>query len=446
MFFLLFILDKIRKSYNIKEKRWVIFMNPILKREFFVPDPEGHVMPDRRLYLYGSLDISGNQGYCSKYQRVFSTDDPNLENWTDHGICFENTKEHPAVSWAPDMRLSAPDCIHKDGKYYMFLCSSINQMEAVSVADNPAGPFEKAEPVGYANGDGIDPAVFVDDDGKAYLFWGQFNLRGGQLNDDMHSLIESTVCRHILTDAEHGFHEGACIRKRKGIYYLIFADITRGKPTCLSYAMSDKPLGPYTKKGVIIDNINCDPNVWNNHGSIEEFKGQWYVFYHRSSQNGRYSRRACAEKIYFNEDGTIDEVEMTSQGASDPIDAFGKIDASVACRVRGNGYIAPDPNGLNGEILTSCGGGNFWAEDWAEYKYLAFGNGANAAEFFIRGSGEAAVMTENGERLGEIKIDSKEFSAVKMPLKEIAGVKPIWLLFRGKGIDVVWFRFQKIEK
>ena len=83
-------------------------MNPILKREFFVPDPEGHVMPDGRLYLYGSLDISGRQDYCSKYQRVFSTDDPKMETWVDHGVCFENTARNPSVAWAPDMRLSAP--------------------------------------------------------------------------------------------------------------------------------------------------------------------------------------------------------------------------------------------------------------------------------------------------------------------------------------------------
>ena len=420
-------------------------MNPILKREFFVPDPEGHVMPDGRLYLYGSLDISGRQDYCSKYQRVFSTDDPKMETWTDHGVCFENTARNPSVAWAPDMRLSAPDCIHKGGRYYMYLCSSVNQMEAVSVADSPAGPFLKAEPVGYADGDGIDPAVLVDDDGSAYLFWGQFSLRGGKLSDDMHSVIESTVCRSLLTDAEHGFHEGACIRKRKGIYYLVFADRTRGKPTCLSYATSDRPLGPYRKRGVIIDNIDCDPNVWNNHGSIEEFRGQWYVFYHRSSQNGRYSRRACVEKIYFNEDGTIDEVEMTSQGASDPIDAFQKIDASVACRVRGNCRIVPDPQGINGEILADCGGGNFWAEDWAEYKYFQFGAGADRMEICCRGAGRIIVKTEGGRVLGETETDGREFAVRSLALQKVEGVRPLWLLFDGRGIDVAWFRFAKAE-
>ena len=81
--------------------------------------------------------------------------------------------------------------------------------------------------------------------------------------------------------------------------------------------------------------------------------------YHRSSQGSLFSRRACAEKIYFNPDGSIGEVEMTSQGASDPIDAYKTIEASLACRMKGNCYIAPDINGINDEILCNCDGGNW---------------------------------------------------------------------------------------
>ena len=147
----------------------------------------------------------------------------------------------------------------------------------------------------------------MDDDGEVYYLWGQFNLRGAKLTKDM-QIDESTLETAILTEQEHGFHEGASLRKRNGKYYLVYTDISRGKATCLSYAIADKPLGPYRKGGVIIDNIYCDPSTWNNHGSIEEFCGQWYVFYHRSSQNTIVNRRVCAEPVYFNEDGTINEV------------------------------------------------------------------------------------------------------------------------------------------
>lgn len=82
-----------------------------------------------------------------------------------------------------------------------------------------------------ADGDGIDPAVFIDDDGTAYYFWGQFQLRGGILTDDMTALIPESVKSNILTEHEHGFHEGASIRKRNGKYYLVYTDISRGRAT-----------------------------------------------------------------------------------------------------------------------------------------------------------------------------------------------------------------------
>lgn len=89
------------------------------------------------------------------------------------------------------------------------------------------------------------------------------------------SIDPSTLCTNLINEAEHGFHEGASIRKRNGIYYLVYTDISRGRATCLSYTMSHSPLGPFEKKGVIIDNTGCDPQTWNNHGSIAEFNGRW---------------------------------------------------------------------------------------------------------------------------------------------------------------------------
>ena len=117
----------------------------------------------------------------------------------------------------------------------------------------------------------------------------------------MREIDESTLNTHLLTEEEHGFHEGSSVRKRNGIYYFVYTDISRGKASCLSYATSKSPLGPFKKGGVIIDNTGSDPDNWNNHGSIAEYNGQWYVFYHRASHNSNYSRRTCVEPIYFNE-------------------------------------------------------------------------------------------------------------------------------------------------
>ena len=443
-------------------------MNPILPRQFFVPDGEAHVMPDGRLYLYGSLDISGNDAYCSKEHRVFSTDNPKLERWIDHGTAFCNTAADSRVPWRPDTVLSAPDAIEKDGKYYMFVCGEPG-FEGVAQADSPAGPFGPARPIPIADGDGIDPAVFVDDDGQAYLFWGQFHLRGARLNPDMCSIDETTLCQNLLTEEAHGFHEGSSLRKRGGIYYLVYTDISRGNATCLSYATAAHPLGPYQKRGTIIDNMYCDPKTWNNHGSIAEYGGQWYVFYHRASQNSIFSRRACAEPIYFNEDGSISEVEMTSQGASGPICAYCPVDASLACRVFGGAYIAPfeaaggtAENGnsaetarkaesslLTGgstvrEVLTGCGRGT-WSEGWAEYKYLDFGTGG-ALRFEIRASGKGriTVKTKNRTILGSCEVNQDTLTLLSASVQNApAGIQPVWLFFDGKNITVDYFCFYR---
>ncbi|MDA1044276.1 MAG: family 43 glycosylhydrolase, partial [Verrucomicrobia bacterium] len=264
-------------------------MNPILPLQHFVPDPEARVWEDGRVYFYGSYDFSGDLAFCSTQYRVFSSAD--LVEWTDHGVSFRAEDAYPEEA-CPGVPLCAPDCVYKDGLYYMYFCLA-DQSEGVASSELPYGPFKNAVPVEGAHGDGIDPAVLVDDDGQAYYYWGQFRCRAARLLPNMSALDMATRVDNLIDEASHGFHEGASMRKRNGVYYLIYSDISRGKPTCLSYATSRSPLGPFKKGGVIIDNADCDVASWNNHGSIVEFKGQWYVFYHRSSQASACSRRAC---------------------------------------------------------------------------------------------------------------------------------------------------------
>lgn len=410
-------------------------MNPILPRKYFIPDAEAHVMPDGRLYLYGSSDCSGSKEYCGNEYRVFSTADLKTGEWMDHGVSFRNTIQEPGIPWRPGVPLYAPDAIHRNGNYYLYICGQ-DAFEAVAVSDRPYGPFQQAKPIIGADGDSIDPAVFIDDDGQAYYLWGQFALKGARLQDDMATLDQSSIRTGILTEQEHGFHEGASMRKRNGKYYIVYTDISRGKATCMSYAISENPLGPYRKGGVIIDNTYCDPGTWNNHGSIEEFQGQWYVFYHRSSQNGFTCRRVCAEPIYFNADGSIDEVVMTSQGTSGPIAAFQEFDAAIVCRMKGNLYIAPDETKNGREILTNCGGGN-WTQDWAEYRYLDFSDGANTLKIRTSGKGVVTLLTEGGCLVGKCGIDSEQFTVFEMKLDtQLKGIKPIWLCIDGRGISI----------
>jgi len=437
-------------------------MNPLLPRSFFMADGEAHVMPDGRLYMVGSTDHSGSKDYCGHEHHIWSTDDPALENWVDHGTVFSNSASDPGIPWAPGVPLYAPDMIYKDGRYYLYMCGA-NNFEAVASAEKPEGPYKDARRIEGADGDGIDPTVFVDDDGTAYLLWGQFHLRGAKLMDNMYELDRESFTDNILTEQLHGFHEGASMRKIGNRYYIVYTDISRGRATCMSYAVSDSPLGPYKKGGVIVDNTYCDPCTWNNHGSIQFYKGRWFVFYHRSSQNGQTCRRMCAEPIEVLPDGSIPEVQMSSNGASAPIDPFHVIDGACACRMKGKMFIAPDPDEPGKELLMDCGGGN-WLEAWAEYRTLDFGrsSGAREYEFCVNasGSGRIVLMTEKEGRIaaadltanvnsasGDRPADNGVFRTVCCPLSKIPeGEQTVWLLFEGEGMKLRSFRFRSINQ
>ena len=255
-------------------------MNPILPLKHFIPDVGAHVGHDGRLYAYGSQDLSGNHSYCSHHYRVFSTD--NMIDWQDHGESFATAGPNAQTPWS-NVELFAPDCVYYQGTYYLYFCQR-DRSEGVATSTNPAGPFREATTIPGAHQDAIDPAAFVDDDGQAYLYWGQYHLRGARLNADMRTLDESTVNRSIFNEEEHGFHEGSSMRKRGDTYYLGVLRHRSRQGDLSQLCHSKAPLGPFTKQGVIIDNDGCDPGNWNNHGSICEFQGQWYIFYHRASQ------------------------------------------------------------------------------------------------------------------------------------------------------------------
>lgn len=338
-------------------------MNPILPPQFYIPDVEARQWEDGIVYLYGSSDKGGENAYCSQEYYVFGSED--MKHWTVYPGSFRSENVHRLQSRT--VSLYAPDCEKIGDKYCLFYCQE-NGEEGVAYSDTPYGPFQNARSIEPADTDGIDPAILVDDDGSLYYFWGQYHAKGGKLDLESGKIIPDTVTEDVLTEEEHGFHEGISIRKRNGIYYLIYSDISRGRPTCLGYAVSERPLGPYKKGGIIIDNTGCDPKSWNNHGSIAQINGNWYVFYHRSTHNSHFSRQVCAESIFFNQDGTIDEVEMTTQGIEGPLDCFRPLEAYRGCRLEGGCYIDACGEGEQCyQYITHFGVGNR-----VTYKYLTF--------------------------------------------------------------------------
>jgi len=419
-------------------------MNPILPMNYYIPDVEARQWNNKKIYLYGSKDIPGNDEYCSYDYQVFSSED--LIHWCRHDNVF-TSQNHGLYSAHKTSPLYAPDCAYIHNKYYLFYCQADNA-EGFAVSDNPEGPFHDALPISPADNDSIDPAVLVDDDGSVYYYWGQYHAKGGKLSSDLRTV--TSITDNLLTEEEHGFHEGISIRKRNGLYYLSFSDISRGRPTCIGYAVSRNPLGPFVKKNIIIDNTGCDPQTWNNHGSIACINGEWYVFYHRSTHNSFFSRQVCAEKINFNEDGTIDEVEMTTQGIEGPLACSRTMEAYRACMLSGSVYVDDYSDENNSyEYLTNIHNG-----DWAVYKYINFDKGITettieASSQSYGGTIQIFLDMLESEPVGTIEIKGTggkyEFRPFKGRIKpDVSGIHAVYLKFTGnKGIlmNLKEFRF-----
>lgn len=431
--------------------------NPICPPGLNIADPTTRVWQDGKLYVYGSRDDNPNS-YCSHDHWVMSTSD--LINWEYFPDAFNTVGPKDKVLYN-DRVLYAPDCMYKDGTYYLYYCQPGRDgtNEGVATSFSPTGPFSNAQlmniPKRFSQ---IDPGVFIDDDGQAYYTWGQFSAKIAKLKPNMTEIDTSTIINGVLTSEMHEFHEGNYMIKRNGIYYMVYAHNGRhGHPTCIGYSTSKSPMGPYTYGGVIIDNEGCDPGNHNNHGSIVEFKGQWYVFYHRSTHSSKMMRKACIEPIEFLADGSIPEVQMTSQGVGKPLDAFAEIEAERACLLSGN--VRVETFSFDADNLVSTSNNDQLAQiqnsDNAAFKSVNFGSGAS---FFM-----ATIASESNGGIIELRIDSingavlgscnvpttggwKNWETVKCSIKKVSGVHELYLLFSGNN-DVLFnidkFQFQK---
>ncbi len=416
--------------------------NPISPPGVYIADPSSHVY-DGKLYIYGSSDESPNY-YCSDRHDVLSTSD--LKTWTLTKNTFSSKGKNDQVPYN-DAVLFAPDVAYKNGTYYLYYCQPDKFAEGVASSKSPLGPFVNGRAINLYGNNQIDPCVFIDDDGQAYYIWGQFQAKMAKLKPNMMEIDSSTIKNNVVTEKEHFFHEGGYMVKRNGIYYFVYAHMGRaGRPTSLGYATSKSPMGPFKYGGVIIDNDHCDPQTWNNHGSLIEFKGQWYVLYHRSTHGSKMMRKACIEPIFFNKDGSINEVEMTTQGAGKALDAKQKIDAERACLLYGNVRI--EAVSVDNEALTQIKTG-----DNAGYKYIDFKNGVdtivvNVTPSKFAGTIDIALDNSWGPSIGSIKIPSSNNSNENLELsnkiKNVKGVHAVWLRFNSENVEsfkLDWFKF-----
>ena len=289
--------------------------NSWMKGPLYTADPSARVWNingKEVLYVYTSHDMEPAQG-CDRMDRyhVFSTED--MVNWTDHGEIMNAATVRKQAGWGCEGFMWAPDCVYNptNKTYYLYFphptnTANWNSTWRIGVATSKF-PDKEFRVQGYIEGmpAEIDPCVFVDDDGQPYIYnGGGGKMYGGKLKkNDWTKLDGAMTSMTGMSD----FHEGAWVHKRNGIYYLSYADNNPGANR-LRYATSSSPLGPWKHEGIYLQPTTCD----TSHGSIVEYKGQWYAFYHTSDASGQGNLRSvCVDKLYYNSDGTIQEVKQT---------------------------------------------------------------------------------------------------------------------------------------
>ena len=362
--------------------------NPYMPLWEHIPDGEPYVFedPDQpgkyRVYVYGSHDNLVD-AYCGRDQVVWSASVDSLNKWRYDGVILVVDKNRDGekfdsagtadVLYAPDVTLVTD----KDGKktYYLFPNDQTGYRNGlIAKSSRPDGPFEVCnwnadDPVKVDGIYGFDPAVFIDDDGCVYGYWGFGHSMAAEIDPTTMCTVKpgtKVVDGMISGYKEPGkfrFFEASSIRKIKDKYVFIYSRFTEdgefGLPTSnytLAYCYSDNPLGPWTYGGTIIDGrarekdeqgnviASATPDG-NTHGSICEIKGQWYVFYHRQTGTDEYARQAMVAPISVKvEEGKggkveISEGEYNSQGfALNGLDPFERHSAGICCW-----YTGPKP-------------------------------------------------------------------------------------------------------
>lgn len=329
--------------------------NPYLPKWEYIPDGEPRVFGDR-VYVYGSHDKAGSDEFCDYVLKCWSAPVSDLTKWVCHGDIFrvKETRDHKSdTDWTNDKtRLFAPDVVCKDGKYYLY-AYIVNAKGCVAVSDKPEGPFKLLSKYSYTipddiccNGWFIDPGVLVDDDGRVYIYCGYLRSFLAEVNpDNMYEILDGTCVQDFIPNkvTEQGgfdseeklFFEAASMRKIGNTYYMIYSPKHCSR---LAYATSESPTGPFSYRGYIVDN-GVDYPGGNDHGSIAEINGEWYIFYHRMTNGSIMSRRGCVEKIKINPDGSIDPVEMTSGGFEKSLNPYEITPADIACVLTGSAKV-----------------------------------------------------------------------------------------------------------
>ena len=342
--------------------------NPFVQT-WYTSDP-APLVHDGTMYVYTGHDEDHADFFWMQEWRVYSTRD--MVNWQDHGspLALES------FSWADD-RAWASQCIERDGKFFWYICAHSRRSHGmaigVAVSDSPTGPFRDAigRPL-YEDGkwDHIDPTVMIDDDGQAWLMWGNPRVYYLKLNRDMISyegevgllpMTEQAFGSPAMNEREKGkkykdsYVEGPWLTKRQGTYQLLYA--AGGVPEHISYSTAPHPTGPWTYAGEIMP--LCDTKSFTNHCGVADYQGHSYFFYHTGKLpgGGGFGRSVAVEEFQYNPDGSFPTIQPTDEGVKplSTFDPYRKVEAETMAFSRG---VKTEQNDQVGVYVTDIHNGD----------------------------------------------------------------------------------------
>jgi len=415
--------------------------NPIIQT-IYTADPAPMVYKDT-LFLYTGHDDDKSTWFTMKDWHIYATTD--MVNWTDKGVGLSLKTFDWAVkdAWAGQ-------CIYRNGKFYWYVpvnAKGLGMSIGVAVSEKPTGPFKDAlgKPLIHSGNGDIDPTVFIDNDGQAYLYWGNPYLKYVKLNEDMISfsgdIMTVPLTKEGFSTRSKGadkrpseYEEGPWLYKRNDLYYLLYP--AGGVPEHLAYSTAPSATGPWTYRDTIMAIIKKG-GAFTNHPGLIDYKGKSYLFYHNGALpgGGGFTRSVCVEEFAFNKDGSISRIEPTTGvvHAVGHINPFARVEAETMAWEEG---IETSGNSTTGIYVTEISNG-----DYIKVRNVEFKKGA---AFFY-----ASVASVSGGEI-EIHLDSASGSLVGVCDVKNTGGLQVWAsmsakVSKVKGLHDVYFVFKGAE-
>lgn len=404
---------------------------PIIQTKY-TADPAPMVYNDT-VFLYTTHDEDDAEGFKMQDWLLYTSTD--MVNWTDHGV----VASLKSFDWVKrDNGAWAEQVVERNGKFYMY-CPIHGNGIGVLVSDSPYGPFK--DPLGKPlvwqkeHWDDIDPTVFIDEDGQAYMYWGNPNCYYVKLNEDMISYSGDIV---KLKETPEHYQEGPWFYKRNGHYYLAFASTCC--PEGIGYAMSDSPTGPWKTKGYI---MRPTERTRGNHPGIMDYKGKSYVFglnydLLKLETNTHYERRSVSvAEMHYNEDGTIQEVPYWADTKLEQIGTFNPF-RKVEAETMAWGYgLKTAPNADKSLSVVDVNNGEYICVrgvNFGKNKARCFEVSALPLE---GGNLKIRLDALDGKIVGNVNIpqgnETSKYELYSCEVNAVSGIHDLYLSFEGEN-------------